>query len=147
MLNGTTAEGTPVQDTGEDMPSNRSKDHNKSCPKQAGDSPKKTDLTETNKMNMLGNGFAAHIAMEALAKASRFISKNERIQKEYSGMGLKNEEDNEDSADHLDAKGHNAHAGGAKIGPNKNLLPGAHPVMPGMDKELQEKLKNRRCDA
>ncbi|ANQ07141.1 Uncharacterized protein PCOAH_00014180 [Plasmodium coatneyi] len=146
MRNDTAAEGTPVEDAGKAVPSNRSKDHNESCAEQAGDSPKKTDLNEMNKMNKPMNGFAANIAMEALAKASKFISKNERVQKEYSGVGLNDEED-KDSREHLDVNGHNAHAGGAKVGPNKNFLHGAHPILPGIDKELQEKLKNRRCNA
>ncbi|CAG9481636.1 unnamed protein product [Plasmodium vivax] len=147
MQSGTGEEGTPVEDAGEDVPSSRSKDHNDCSAQQAGDSPKRSDLTEIKKMSKPVNGFAASIAMEALAKASTFISKNERVHKEYSGVGLNNAEDNRDSRERLDLNGHAAHTGGAKIGPNKNFLHGAHSIMPGTDKELQEKLKNRWCNA
>ncbi|KMZ87641.1 hypothetical protein PVBG_03742 [Plasmodium vivax Brazil I] len=140
MQSGTGEEGTPVEDAGEDVPSSRSKDHNDCSAQQAGDSPKRSDLTEIKKMSKPVNGFAASIAMEALAKASTFISKNERVHKEYSGVGLNNAEDNRDSRERLDVNGHAAHT-------VMFSLHGAHSIMAGTDKELQEKLKNRWCNA
>ncbi|KJP86656.1 hypothetical protein AK88_03663 [Plasmodium fragile] len=147
MGNDTAAEGTVVEDAEEAALSNRSKDHNENCAEQVGDSTNRTDPTEMNKTKKSVNGFAANIAMEALAKASTFISKNERVQKEYSGVGLNNEEDNEKSQEGLDVNGHTSRPSGAQIGPNRNFLHGAHSIMPGTDKELQEKLKSRRFDA
>ncbi|EUD66199.1 hypothetical protein C922_03394 [Plasmodium inui San Antonio 1] len=144
MQTGPAEEGTPVEDAGETVPQDGTKDHNESCTEQARDSPKKTDLTDVNRKNQSVNGFAANIAMEALAKASAFISKNERIHKEYSGVGLNDPEDNQNSWERPDVNGNTVSPGGVKIGPSRNVLQGAHFIMPGTDKELQEKLKNRR---
>ncbi|SBS81573.1 conserved Plasmodium protein, unknown function [Plasmodium ovale curtisi] len=94
------------------------------------------------------NAFAGHIALEAVAKASKFISKNERIQKEYSGVGLNNEKSfDEGDNKHMDSQG--VHfidkvENVTEIQPKKKFLLGAKPVLPGIDKELLEKLKSRK---
>ncbi|SBT32903.1 conserved Plasmodium protein, unknown function [Plasmodium ovale wallikeri] len=111
-------------------------------------SPERKEEIVTGSVKKNKNAFAGHIALEAVAKASRFISKNERIQKEYSGVGLNNEKSfDEGDNKHMDSQGVHFIDGVenvTELQPKKKFLLGAKPILPGIDKELLEKLKSRK---
>ncbi|CRG99147.1 conserved Plasmodium protein, unknown function [Plasmodium relictum] len=115
---------------------------------------KSKEMSPLTNIKESANLFAEHIAKEAKIKATEIISKNDRVQQEYSGIGLNtnqqnsyencihinkdydylnNSEDNNENEEIL-TENH----------PKKKILIGAKAVIPTGDKELLEKLKQRK---
>ncbi|KEG01270.1 hypothetical protein YYE_03858 [Plasmodium vinckei vinckei] len=67
----------------------------------------KEENTTTGKNHIMmrikkySSGFSGDIAMEAVRRASKIIAEKERIQKVYSGVGLKNPKQASEQNDHL----------------------------------------------
>ncbi|CRG97299.1 conserved Plasmodium protein, unknown function [Plasmodium gallinaceum] len=99
------------------------------------------------------NIFAEHIAKQAKMKASEFISKNDRVQQEFSGIGMNTNQQNSMENNYINIKDEYVIINDSEDENQENLnekqrkkkiLIGAKPVMPTGDKELLEKLKQRR---
>ncbi|CXI10152.1 conserved Plasmodium protein, unknown function [Plasmodium berghei] len=109
------------------------------------------------KIKKYNSGFSGNLVMEAMKKASKFIADNERIQKEYSGVGLNNNEpaseknNNEPASEKNNNLNYKTTVNEDKHTLSLNTIPlqkkfllGAKAVLPGDNQELLEKLKNRK---
>ncbi|CAD2087059.1 conserved Plasmodium protein, unknown function [Plasmodium vinckei brucechwatti] len=100
------------------------------------------------KLKKYNSGFSGNIAMEAVRKASKIIADKERIQKVYSGIGLKNPKQASEQNNHMS---YDATVNIDNDTPSLNTIPsqkkfllGAKAVLPGNNQELLEKLKSRK---
>ncbi|GAW79986.1 conserved Plasmodium protein, unknown function [Plasmodium gonderi] len=140
-------EDQSLEEGGNILNSEKKKEHNENCLEQIEDPPNRSVSSRMSKMYKLENTVAQCIAREALEKASKIISKNERVQKEYNGIGLNNGDEGCDSRERLDTywKGERMNCAQSETDtqPKWNCLHGAQPIMLGNNKELLEKLKSR----
>lgn len=114
-----------------------------------------TDSTSLVKPQKTPASLAECIAKEAKLKASKIISKNERVPEEFDGIG-KNVEDqiedcnalneNTESRHERNQNEENGSENAAPLTPEeikKKIMWGAKPVMPMGDEELMKKLKEK----